>query len=257
MVLLHVRLRECPVVLESSAPAGIRLVPRSAGDRCCGLWAPGRRVRPPASWAAGLSRPPGRDVDAARALIEANGWTEEASIYERDGVPLSTIVWVGAGPERVFAAEAAAQQVRECGIDLVVQEADLFYGGYVFPNDAEVALAQLGTTSDPDPYESLHSSRAYSPDDPRPGYVNLAGWSNEEADRLLEQGRSELDPEQRREIYRRLEELLWQELPYVPLFYQAPTIALSAAVTSTGEAIDLDSPRFWWNLEDWVVAVAD
>jgi oligopeptide transport system substrate-binding protein len=48
---------------------------------------------------------------------------------------------------------------------------------------------------------------------------NDTGWSNEEYDSLLEKARMELDPEKRRGILQKAEEILMTEGPVIPIYY--------------------------------------
>ena len=48
--------------------------------------------------------------------------------------------------------------------------------------------------------------------------ANYVAFKNEEADALMEQGVRETDQEARAEIYRKLQDLLAEELPWAPLF---------------------------------------
>ncbi len=48
-------------------------------------------------------------------------------------------------------------------------------------------------------------------------YINFAGWNNSEAKTLLEEASKIVDPEKRREMYWKVQELMAEDLPYVPL----------------------------------------
>jgi ABC-type oligopeptide transport system substrate-binding subunit len=79
----------------------------------------------------------------------------------------------------------------------------------------------------PDPdnflYFLLHSSvqRAW-----------VLGYRNEELDRLTTEARATIDPERRKQLYRRAEGLVYQDCPLIPLFHHRLYAAASARVQS-------------------------
>jgi ABC-type transport system substrate-binding protein len=46
------------------------------------------------------------------------------------------------------------------------------------------------------------------------------GYSNPEVDKLLEQARTEQDPEERLQLYQEVEQIIINDAPWVPLFYE-------------------------------------
>ena len=74
-------------------------------------------------------------------------------------------------------------------------------------------MYRMGWIADyPDPDNFLSLMTSYSEN-------NYTNWGNEEFDTLVESGRSVLDKEKRREIYRRAQQILTQvEAPVVPIY---------------------------------------
>lgn len=85
--------------------------------------------------------------------------------------------------------------------------------------DFDAALSGWALTTDPDPTAFFHS-------DPNLGASNYASYSNPEMDRLLLDGRHALDPEARRRIYSRVQEILAADQPYTFLFFPLSRIGL-------------------------------
>jgi peptide/nickel transport system substrate-binding protein len=56
------------------------------------------------------------------------------------------------------------------------------------------------------------------------------GWRDAEADRLIAEARTEMDPEARRADYRRLAEIAARDLPVLPLFHELALYAHRQAV---------------------------
>jgi peptide/nickel transport system substrate-binding protein len=103
----------------------------------------------------------------------------------------------------------------------------------------------LGLRMEPDPdyFDLWHSSQIEAG-------VNRVAYRDAEMDRLLEEGRRSLDREERKRIYRRVQEILHRDQPWTFLFHPASTLAISRSL----EGVDL-SPRgallFWPGANAW------
>lgn len=71
-----------------------------------------------------------------------------------------------------------------------------------------ITLGWGANAPESDPMQIFHSSSIKNQGD------NFAQWSNAEADRLIDAGRAELDPDKRAAIWRQLEAVLHDEQPY-------------------------------------------
>ena len=69
-----------------------------------------------------------------------------------------------------------------------------------------------GLSLDPDMYDIWHSSKT------KEGEFNFVGYSNEEVDRLLLEGRRTFNQDERKKIYHRIHEILYEDQPYLFLF---------------------------------------
>jgi peptide/nickel transport system substrate-binding protein len=210
------------------------------------------------SWAQPEATPHARDVETARALLESAGWTEGADgIRVRDGVRLSSSIAVR--PSRIdlfsFANQAAAQ-LAECGIELVVEELDLTGDTMLtqlqWPNDFDTLLLARSLGVDPDTavrgFESSRITTEENAADANPG-----GYLSALADQLTRSARETLDEAGRREAYADLADLLAEDVPYWPLWYETATSALSARVRGPAGPIDPGLPRYDWDVADWTL----
>lgn len=79
-------------------------------------------------------------------------------------------------------------------------------------------------TDDPDLtlYPNLHSKSAPSP--------NFNRYSNPEVDRLLDEGRAELDQTKRAALYRRVQQILAQDAPWIPVDHDVQIVATKRSV---------------------------
>ncbi|HSV92313.1 MAG TPA: ABC transporter substrate-binding protein [Desulfobacterales bacterium] len=219
---------------------------------------PVRANTPPASWAHNPNVPPYTlDVAGARALIEESGWTMgDDGIYVKDGQRLSSEMYVRAGrPQRIAFGMLAADQLRECGIELTVKEGDfatVLLPLLSYPNDFDTYLGGWSVSIDPDDFSLFHSQHCTTADNPDDN--NFVCWQNPEADRLLTEGRRTLDREARTAIYHEFQMLINQDIPYYFLWSDLANAGIWRTVTSTTSGIDLASPLYYWNVESWVVA---
>ncbi len=213
----------------------------------------------PASWAYEPDLPrPERDVEEARRLIEASGWTEGADgIYKNNQRRLATDVFVrGDAAQRVKFMDLVAEQVRDCGIEFTVIPADAttvlgplseyphIPGGYEEPFEAIF----IGFLKGFDPADDgWHSRNVTSAAQPR--HTNFMGFDNPRVDELLDEGIATYDQRERARIYRELQVVLAEER--ASLFAWAPRIqhALDVRLGLTEGELNLASGQWFWQLE--------
>ena len=122
-----------------------------------------------------------------------------------------------------------------------------------YPNDFDTYLGGWSTALDPDDYSIFHSSEI--PTKETPSANNFPGWKNDEADRLLKEGREELDQEKRKAIYAEFQDLIHNELPYYFTWADLAHTGLSKRVTSQNEPLDLTSVGInYYNTDAWTVS---
>lgn len=213
---------------------------------------------PPASWAYNPNVAPyALDIEGAKKLIESSGWALGADgIYAKDGKRLASEMYVRAGrPQRIAFGQLASDQLKKCGIGLTVKEGDfatVLLPLLSYPNDFDTYLGGWSTSIDPDDYSIFHSSKCVTKENPDDN--NFVCWNNAEADKLLEDGRQELDQAKRKEIYAKFQEIAHNDLPYYFLWSDLAHAGITKSVTSTTSGIDLASPLYYWNRDSWVVA---
>lgn len=81
-----------------------------------------------------------------------------------------------------------------------------------------------GNYNDPDALWSLLYSG-------NPSYLQSYGFKSERIDKLLEQGRSEIDPDKRKAIYQQLVVAYFEEVPQVPINWRIQAYGLKKSVT--------------------------
>ena len=203
-----------------------------------------------------------RDVDAAVALLEADGWVlGEDGVRSREGTRLETTIAVRPTSVDLFTfANQASEQLAECGISLVVEELDLTGGTMLeqllWPNDFDTLLLFRVLGTDPDSaartFESSRITTEQNQADANPG-----GFTSSLADHLIADARAVGDADKRVEDYAGLQDLLEQDVPYWPLWYVSSVSALSSRVQGPDGAIDPSGARFDWDVSDWTLVRPD
>jgi peptide/nickel transport system substrate-binding protein len=111
-------------------------------------------------------------------------------------------------------AAVVQEQLRRAGIAVEVQSREwgTFFSDIRNGNFQLYSLTWVGI-ADPDIYHYAFHSRLVPP-----GGANRSRYENPELDRLVEEGRRELSRPKRKEIYRKVQDLLARDLPVLPLW---------------------------------------
>jgi peptide/nickel transport system substrate-binding protein len=128
---------------------------------------------------------------------------------------------VSADKFRRSIATLIAHQLGAIGIGVEVQSYE--WGTFFFDvrsGNFEMATLQWVDTSEPDLYHYIFHSDSIPASEPPFSGGNRGGYSNPEVDALIETGRRTLDVEARSEIYRRIQRILAEEVPYVSLWHE-------------------------------------
>ncbi len=153
--------------------------------------------------------------DAARLLKEA-GWEDidKDGILEREGAEFRISILTNLeSQQRVSIATTLCQQLSKVGIAARVETA-----GFadtikrLRARDFDAVVLGFDLTPNPDQYNYWHSSRTTE------GF-NFFGYQNPEIDQLLEAGRVSTDGKAMKKIYDRVQWILSDDLPTIPLYF--------------------------------------
>jgi peptide/nickel transport system substrate-binding protein len=189
------------------------------------------------------------DPARARALLEQAGWvdTNGDGIREKDGVPLQFVLHTNDDATRSALIARIAEYWAQVGV--LADATPVTFAGLVndllAPRTFEAVLIGWETPGDPDPYPLWHSTQVTG------AGQNYSGWQNEQADRVMEQARAELDESARKELYGEFQQIFSAEVPALLLYYPVYTYGVSMAVNNVQMgALNHPSQRFE-SFADW------
>ena len=190
-----------------------------------GLWKPAYSDQAPLSWAYDPGNESRLVYDSAKAmaLLDEAGWKDSDGdgVRDRDGQKLSLQISTPAGkPGRERTEQVIQEQLRKVGIEISIKNynATLFFGtleegGILKTGKYDLGMFAWTSPTDPDNYT------IFAADQVPPAGQNSTFWRNEEATELLREGRRTVDREKRKSIYAKVQAILADEMPMVPLLY--------------------------------------
>jgi len=174
-----------------------------------------------------------RDVEAARALLVQAGWNLGGDgIFVKDGKKLTfSLAFPAGNKSRETIASVLAQQLKEVGILVELQPIDtkIFFSEVLKKRGFESAMYAWVAGVDPNNLNLWHSKKIPSRTNGYEGQ-NYPGWRNAEIDALTEQGARTTDIEGRKQIYFRIQDIIVQECPIIPLYFRSNIDAVKKTV---------------------------
>jgi peptide/nickel transport system substrate-binding protein len=159
------------------------------------------------------------DIAKSKEQFEAAGWNFNDTL--RLVVPTGNQI-------REQVANIIVENLRQVGVKVEISTFD-FPTVMQKAKAGEYDLLLMGYTFTMDPdYTSLYGSN-----EP----YNFMKYKSEENDRLLLEGKNEADPEKRKAIYNRLQELWQEDLPLIALYSDPDFIAVSKKVVKGGPKV--------------------
>ncbi len=171
--------------------------------------------KPGTRWSNPELSPYPYDPVKAKALLKEAGFidTDGDGIIERDGKPFTFEIVTNQNKEREKSAVLIQRRLKDVGIEVKIRAIEWasFISRFIKTGDFDVVVLGWGLGLDPDQYNIWHSSQQ------APGQFNFIGYNNPTVDRLLEQGRLELNPDKRMKIYHEFARVLLEDSPIVYL----------------------------------------
>ncbi|MBZ5706542.1 MAG: ABC transporter substrate-binding protein [Acidobacteriia bacterium] len=176
-----------------------------------GFARPAYSVLPPESWAYNDDVPrydynPGR----ARQLLNQAGYPAV------NGARFHLTMKTSTEESTRLMAAVLQQQLRDVGIALDIRtfEFATFFSDVIHGEFQFYSLRWIGGNEDPDIFEYVFHSAKFTPNG-----ANRSFYSNPRVDALIDQARSELDQNTRKQLYAEIQRVLANDLPYINLWY--------------------------------------
>ena len=208
--------------------------------------------KPGTRWSNPDLKPYPYNPQKAKALLKEAGFVDSDGdgVLERDGKPFSFEIVTNQNKEREKSAVLIQRRLKDVGIQVNIRAIEWasFISRFIKTGDFDVVILGWGLGLDPDQFNIWHSSQQ------APGQFNFIGYNNPAIDKLLEQGRTELNPDKRQKIYHEFAKVLLEDSPIV---YLSAGYGLSA-IHKRVKGIDETTPPagVGWNSYDWYIPEA-
>jgi peptide/nickel transport system substrate-binding protein len=171
-------------------------------------------------------RPHPFDPEKAKQLLAEAGYSDSNSdgILDKDGHKLATTLYTY--PQRPGLkpmAIAIQQQWQNVGVAVEVRVMDYAaIAETMKPGDIKLSAMASAMIPDPDYFmRKLYSKN---------GEFNTWGYSNPEVDALLAEGNKIVDPEKRLALYQKIQAIVFEEMPVIPVSYYGVNIVTQRKV---------------------------
>jgi peptide/nickel transport system substrate-binding protein len=151
------------------------------------------------------------DPEEAKRLMDEAGWTDHDNdgLRDKDGVPFKFEFLI---PSSSKISEQLAtimqEDLKKIGIEMGIRKLEwATFEQQVQDRKFDATTMAWSMEIEGDPYQLWHSSQAEKGS-------NYVGFVNDEADKIIDDGRAEFDDEKRRAMYKRLHAILHEEQPY-------------------------------------------
>lgn len=218
-----------------------------------GVPSPAETFMPPQSYYYNADLPKQEfNLDRARKLLDEAGWLPGADgIREKDGVRLSFSNSTTVGNHlREQTQQFLQQTFAEIGVEMKIENLPPAVMWGEFWGMSQFDSAMVGITylvgGDPDVTYRFHTGAIAAKGG---SGSNNAQYSNTEVDALLEEGTRTFDPEKRREIYSRVQEIVRHDLPFLPLFAYTNVYGRKAGIE--GFEVNTNTRTESWNAAGW------
>ena len=192
------------------------------------------------------------DPDAGKKILDEAGWVPGADgIREKDGMRLSFVCSTTAGNAQREQMQQFMQQTwKEMGIEMEIANLPpaVMWGEHWMQSKFDMAVAGISflTGPDPDTTDYFHSAG-----------INAQGGAGQNTfqiidprlDELLLTGATTVSPEARKPIYANIQEIIREDLPFLPLFQYNTIRGYKNGLD--GYAPNINVRITFWNIQDW------
>ncbi|AFK52869.1 peptide ABC transporter substrate-binding protein [Tistrella mobilis] len=192
------------------------------------------------------------DPAAAKALLDKAGWLPGADgIRQKDGVRLAFTNSTSAGSQsREQAQQLLKQDWREIGVDMTIENMPgaVIWGEFWQKSQYQSVMVASNFLQGSDPDVTPRFSSKAIPAQGGSG-LNTYQYRNPEVDGLLERGSREMDQAVRRKIYQRLQQIIREDLVFLPVSQSVIVEGVKAKLT--GYRPNINASSNCWNMRHW------
>lgn len=191
-------------------------------------------------------------IEKANKLLDDAGWVRGADgIRSKDGVRLSFTNSTTAGNHlREQVQQFLQQSFKDIGAEMTISNLPpaVMWGEYWMQSQFDSVVVGLNVLLGADPDTSNYFKSTNSPARGGAGQNTMA-YQNPEVDALLEQGAATFVPEDRKPIYMKIQEVIRNDLPFLPMFQYAVVKGRKDDVA--GPVPNVNNRIDSWNIRDW------
>ncbi|MCC7319934.1 MAG: peptide ABC transporter substrate-binding protein [Rubellimicrobium sp.] len=197
---------------------------------------------------------PAHEFSIARAneILDGAGWTRGADgIREKDGTRLAFTNSTTAGNHlREQVQQFLQQTFLEIGAEMTISNLPpaVMWGDYWMLSQFDTVIVGLNVFAGPDPDCADFFMSTSIPAKGGNGQ-NTFAYESAEVDRLLAEGAGLMSFEERLPIYRRLQEVIREDLPFLPIYQYAVVRGKKEGLE--GYTANINNRIDTWNVRDW------
>jgi len=218
-----------------------------------GVPKPANNFMAPTHWAAHPNLPkPEYDLKKAAAMLEQAGWVKGPDgIRVKNGVRLSFTNSTTTGNQlRAQTQQLIADDFKKIGVEMLIKNlvAAVLWADFWKNSEFDSLMTAVTYTiaSDPDVTNRLGSGSI--PKETGSG-ANVGRYKNAGVDALLARGRQEYSIAKRKEIYAKVQELVMDDLPFLPLFSEVNIEGTKAGLDGYANNVNVRANS--WNASSW------
>jgi peptide/nickel transport system substrate-binding protein len=206
----------------------------------------------PGTWAYDSNaQAPRHDVGQARSILEADGWVLPANstVRQKNNTELRISLITDQDALRGAIADDFAAQLADAGINATVvrQPSNSLVRDFLIPRQYQAAIFGWDPGADPDPYPAWHSSQTIN------NGRNIAGYTSNDADKLVEEARRSFDIANRKSLYSQFQALFLLDMPSIPLYVPLDTYFVRSKVSGVDTGVLFSPASRFRNVYQWTI----
>jgi peptide/nickel transport system substrate-binding protein len=191
------------------------------------------------------------DLTQAQALLDAAGWkiNAETGVRTKNGQPFQLTMSTNDFVLNSRSAELIQKQWEKLNIKVVLNilPAKELGDNIIKPRSFDALLVSQKLSADPDPFVFWHSSQIKNPG------LNLSGFNDAEADKLISSARSTTHRDVREQNYQRFQEILADQTPALFLNQSVYIYAIDTGIRNAAMNILYDPAFRFANIARWYI----